>query len=235
MEPELYSRIPFNVQVMLVELEKVHEIAEWCGGKVGMGPIKILGVDTMLPCVILDRPEGGKPYTAMIGYYIVKHDKKFRVFRPASFLSMYQRASTIPTFKVGERVQVTSEYRTECGHIGDVKRANSKMIVVDFPDYQTYGKKYHPEELKIIPTIEIRPESDDVPLYAENDKVEIVDPKHSKSGSIGVVTDVSMEEDKHLYIVHFSDFGASNDFDRFHDYQLASYHAPAAIDATQEV
>jgi hypothetical protein len=97
-----YDRRPFSVLAVQVDFENVDAIAEWCKGTVIKQKTKLMGVETDVPAI---RVEGqgdnrGKSFVATLGCYIVELNGSFRVYKPASFHSTFEKAGEL----VGETV-----------------------------------------------------------------------------------------------------------------------------------
>jgi hypothetical protein len=82
-----FTRKPFPVNAVQVGLDNVHELAEWCGGKVEMKATKMMGTTTDLPVIILEGQgeNRGKIFEAALGCWVVELKGSFRVYKPAQF------------------------------------------------------------------------------------------------------------------------------------------------------
>jgi hypothetical protein len=97
-----YDRRPFSVLAVQVDFENVDAVAEWCKGTVIKQKTKLMGVETDVPAI---RVEGqgdnrGKSFVATLGCYIVELNGSFRVYKPASFHSTFEKAEVL----VGETI-----------------------------------------------------------------------------------------------------------------------------------
>jgi hypothetical protein len=82
-----FTRKPFPVNAVQVGLDNVHELADWCGGKVEMKATKMMGTTTDLPVIILEGQgeNRGKIFEAALGCWVVELKGSFRVYKPAQF------------------------------------------------------------------------------------------------------------------------------------------------------
>lgn len=87
MDIKQFTRKPFPVNAVQVGLDNVHELADWCGGKVEMKATKMMGTTTDLPVIILEGQgeNRGKVFEAALGCWVVELKGSFRVYKPAQF------------------------------------------------------------------------------------------------------------------------------------------------------
>lgn len=89
-----YVRKSFTVVAEEVTFENVHQVAEWCKGKVVMESTKLLGTETKLPVILL-KGQGdnrGKEFKATLGCFVVELKGSFRVYKNAQFFSSFEKA-----------------------------------------------------------------------------------------------------------------------------------------------
>lgn len=92
MKIEKFIRRPFDVNAVQVTPSNAVEVAEWCGGKVGTTTYKLAGFDTQLNIVLVpgNGPNKGKFVEARLGYWVVEHLGKFRVYRNHQLHEMFE-------------------------------------------------------------------------------------------------------------------------------------------------
>ena len=93
MQIEEYDRKTFTVRTVQLNLENYQEVAEWCKGTIEMVPTKMMGTETLLPCVKV-RGQGdnkNKDSVATLGCYMVELKGSFRVYKPAQFHSAFDK------------------------------------------------------------------------------------------------------------------------------------------------
>jgi hypothetical protein len=97
MKIETFVRRPFEVNVVQVTPSNAAEVAEWCGGKVGTGTYKLAGFDTQLNIVLVpgNGPHKGKFVEARLGYWVVEHLGKFRVYRNHQLHDMFAKKDEV--------------------------------------------------------------------------------------------------------------------------------------------
>lgn len=87
MDMKQYFRKPFEVNAVEVTPDNAEQVAEWCGGTVALGEYKHSKYRIQLPVVKVPGtgPNKGKYVDARIGYFVVEHNRSFRVYRPKQF------------------------------------------------------------------------------------------------------------------------------------------------------
>lgn len=87
MEITQYTRKPFPVDAVQVSLQNIEEVAAWCKGTVEQVPTRMLGTQTLLPCIkIQGQGENReKQFVASLGCFIVELKGSYRVYKPAQF------------------------------------------------------------------------------------------------------------------------------------------------------
>lgn len=95
MEIREFERRPFTVSAVQVTLENVEEVANWCGGKVEMEKVKLVGTETELPCIRL-QSQNKQEFTASLGHWIVELKGSFRTYKaPAFDASFVEKRPTV--------------------------------------------------------------------------------------------------------------------------------------------
>lgn len=93
MQVEKYNRKPFSVLAVQVNFENVAEVAEWCNGTVIKQQVRMMGVDTDVPAIRVDGQgdNRGTTFVATLGCYVVELNGNFRVYKPTSFASTFEK------------------------------------------------------------------------------------------------------------------------------------------------
>lgn len=91
LEIKKFSRRPFDVNAVQVTLDNIDELTEWCKGRKDQAPTKMMGTETMLPCIKLPGQGANKKqeFTANIGSWIVEFKGNFRVYKPVQFRATF--------------------------------------------------------------------------------------------------------------------------------------------------
>lgn len=91
LEFKQYDRRPFTVNAIQVALDNIEELAKVCGGRVDQAPTKMMGTETMLPCIKLPGQGAHKnqEFTANIGSWIVEYKGMYRVYKPVQFRTTF--------------------------------------------------------------------------------------------------------------------------------------------------
>lgn len=87
MEIREFERRSFAVNAVEVDLNNVEEVAAWCKGEVTTEKVKMIGTETVLPCIKL-KGQGDKKdqtFTASLGHWVVELKGSFRVYKPQQF------------------------------------------------------------------------------------------------------------------------------------------------------
>lgn len=92
MDTKSYNRIPFTVEAVEVNFENVDAVAAWCGGEVDKVKAKAMGTEMVVPAVKIKGygENRNKFFTAAVGFFIVKFDNKYRVYKPAAFHATFE-------------------------------------------------------------------------------------------------------------------------------------------------
>lgn len=100
MDIEKYDRKPFSVMAVQVTFENVYDVAKWCKGTIVEQKTKMLGVDTAIPSIQVEGQGDtrGKSFVATLGCYVVELKGSFRVYKPASFTSTFQKSGDADVF-----------------------------------------------------------------------------------------------------------------------------------------
>jgi hypothetical protein len=82
------------MQAIQVSVDNAQEIADWCGGEMVMSTIRMMGSETKLPAVRLNRPStGGKDYTtALVTMWIVEFPDRYQVFKNDQYEKLFEPA-----------------------------------------------------------------------------------------------------------------------------------------------
>lgn len=91
LELKEYDRKSFTVVAVQVTLDNVNQVAEWCKGTVEKIPTRMMGTETLLPCIKI-KGQGnnkGQVFTATLGCYVVELKGSFRVYKQNSFASSF--------------------------------------------------------------------------------------------------------------------------------------------------
>jgi len=102
-------RRPFEVKAIEVTLQNVEQVAAWCRGTVGEAKVKMMGTETVLPCIEL-KGQGIKKnqtFVAQLGHFIVEHKGSFRVYRRQQFEQTFEKRAAAT--EMYERGIVTAE------------------------------------------------------------------------------------------------------------------------------
>lgn len=149
METTEYTRKPFTVNAVQVSLENVEQIAEWCGGTVEQVKTRLLGTETMLPCVkipIQSSDSKGSFFKALLGMWVVERKNTFRVYKPNQFDATFEEKP----LKSREAVEkIVNEYKaglvdtaTKYGIVDEVRVSKPKFEEGDCVRVNNSASKY---------------------------------------------------------------------------------------------
>lgn len=96
LEIKQFDRRPFTVSAVQVTLDNIEYLANWCKGKIDQAPTKMMGTETLLPCVKIPGQGAHKDqwFTANIGSWIVEFKGSFRVYKPVQFKATFVESET---------------------------------------------------------------------------------------------------------------------------------------------
>jgi hypothetical protein len=145
------------MQAIQVSVDNAQEIADWCGGEMVMSTIRMMGSETKLPAVRLNRPStGGKDYTtALVTMWIVEFPDRFQVFKNDQYEKLFEPVSPKnPKWVEGLPVRVTRLTHIFAGWTGEITAVLGAAIEVRFPNGKTYG--FGPDDLEITNEVPVR-------------------------------------------------------------------------------
>lgn len=90
LEIEEFTRKSFPVQAVEVTEENLHQVAQWCKGKV-----KTFHGETYIhvPVKMPNNPhKPPNPFKAYVGYRVLKSETGFRVYSPQAFEAAFEPA-----------------------------------------------------------------------------------------------------------------------------------------------
>lgn len=107
---EDYDRVSFPVKGVEVTFENYQAVAEWCKGRVGSEPTRLLGTTADLPVIFIKGygDNKAKEQKATIGCFVVSFNGTFRVYRPNIFSGAFVKRE-----KKVEDLEVTPETKAE--------------------------------------------------------------------------------------------------------------------------
>jgi hypothetical protein len=227
---ETYTRKPFEVRAVQVNMDNAEEIAAACRGRVEKMAYKIMGVRTMLPCVKVPG-QGARKHeesSAPLNHWVVEMRGSWRVYKPFQFDAEFEKTTESPSSFIqlngtleetqeieaeipvewvkGDWARVKNESSVNFGRAGTVESVDAEVITVYFADIEkTYACKR--DDLERLHGTHSEEKMDWSEIKENETWVRVKNPISEQVGWVGFVQEADLENE--LVRVRFPDHNIS--------------------------